>query len=384
MPSVRSMEDGRWALQICNACRYCEGYCPVFPAMERKTVFHDSDLRYLANLCHNCRACYYSCQFAPPHEFALNLPKTFAEVRNESYKYYVWPRPLARLFDRNSSVVRVTIAASFTAVISATAYFVPPDIMFRRHSGAGSFYAVIPLSAMNAIAALTLGFSLIAILIGFVRFWREVWDAHPSVSRREAFLRAASNILTLKNLDGGGYGCNTSNEEWSNAYRWYHHFLFYGLLLCFASTSIAAIYHHFMHWKAPYPFLSAPVVLGTCGGIGMVIGCGGLLSLKIASDPTPAAKTLRGCDVALILVLALTALSGLLLEILRFTAFMGLLLAIHLGFILGLFLILPYSKFVHAVYRSAAILQFWVDESSKGSISRTDRTSKRPLGQENS
>ena len=28
-------------MTICNACRYCEGYCAVFPAMEKRLTFSD-------------------------------------------------------------------------------------------------------------------------------------------------------------------------------------------------------------------------------------------------------------------------------------------------------------------------------------------------------
>ena len=41
---------------------------------------------------------------------------------------------------------------------------------------------------------------------------------------------------------------------------------------------------------------------------------------------------------------------------LRETSFMGLTLAIHLGLVYGFFLVLPYSKFVHGLYRFAALL----------------------------
>jgi citrate/tricarballylate utilization protein len=34
-------------MRICNACRYCEGYCAVFPAMEQRRVFTKADLTYL-------------------------------------------------------------------------------------------------------------------------------------------------------------------------------------------------------------------------------------------------------------------------------------------------------------------------------------------------
>ncbi len=36
---------------------------------------------------------------------------------------------------------------------------------------------------------------------------------------------------------------------------------------------------------------------------------------------------------------------------------MGLVLTVHLGLILALFLVLPYSKMVHTVYRSLALLR---------------------------
>src|SRR5690606_32318320 len=39
-------------LQICNACRYCEGFCAVFPAMTRRLEFNKADINYMANLCH--------------------------------------------------------------------------------------------------------------------------------------------------------------------------------------------------------------------------------------------------------------------------------------------------------------------------------------------
>src|SRR2546427_11662047 len=79
-------------MSVCNACRYCEGYCAVFPAMERRLTFSDADMDYLANLCHNCAECYYACQYAPPHEFGVNVPKVLAEIRARSYEKHACPR----------------------------------------------------------------------------------------------------------------------------------------------------------------------------------------------------------------------------------------------------------------------------------------------------
>ena len=50
------VEEAQRVLSICNACRYCEGYCAVFPALERRLEFSADDVHYLANLCHNCGA----------------------------------------------------------------------------------------------------------------------------------------------------------------------------------------------------------------------------------------------------------------------------------------------------------------------------------------
>jgi hypothetical protein len=54
--------------------------------------FAPADLAYLANLCHNCGECLYACQYAPPHEFGINVPRTLAEIRVASYEAYAWPR----------------------------------------------------------------------------------------------------------------------------------------------------------------------------------------------------------------------------------------------------------------------------------------------------
>jgi citrate/tricarballylate utilization protein len=58
------------------------------------------------------------------------------------------------------------------------------------------------------------------------------------------------------------------------------------------------------------------------------------------------------------LLLLLTAVTGLLLLVLRHGSAMGLLLIVHLGVVLALFLTLPYGKLVHGVYRGMALWQY--------------------------
>ena len=107
------LQEARRQAEICNACRYCEGYCSVFPALHRERAFADGDLTQLANLCHNCRGCYYACQYTAPHEFDLNLPKALAEVRRASWEDYAWPQPVARAFHQSGvALALATVAPS--------------------------------------------------------------------------------------------------------------------------------------------------------------------------------------------------------------------------------------------------------------------------------
>ena len=105
---------------ICNACRYCEGFCAVFPAMELRRTFTDEELKYFSNLCHNCRGCYYCCQYAPPHEFQLNYPKAMAELRKETYSEFAWPGFMGKIFKNNGmAVFGITLAAIIVLLAAA-------------------------------------------------------------------------------------------------------------------------------------------------------------------------------------------------------------------------------------------------------------------------
>ncbi|MGE0419334.1 MAG: CitB family transcriptional regulator, partial [Acetobacteraceae bacterium] len=173
------------------------------------------------------------------------------------------------------------------------------------------------------------------------------------------------DVLTLKNLGGNGNGCNDNSEAFSMRRRHLHHAMFYGFLLCFAATTVGFFYHTVAGWHAPYAFISVPVLLGTAGGILLLIGTIGLFAMKLLEDPGPALRKVLGGDVAMLLLLAMAAATGLVLLMVRATGAMGLALAIHLGFILALFLVLPYSKMVHGVYRSAALLRRAVERNMK-------------------
>ena len=343
-------------MQICNACRYCEGFCAVFPAMTRRLEFGHADVHYLANLCHNCGACYHACQYAPPHEFAVNVPLAMARVRAKTYADFAWPRALGTLYSRNGLTLALALAGSLAlflvlAIVSRGALFHAPL--------EGNFYAVFPHNTLVAMFGAVFGFSMLALAIGAARFWRE---AQAGAAGGAASMEAARNVLTLKYLDGGhGQGCNEADDRFTLARRRFHHLTFYGFLLCFASTSVATLFHYALGLPAPYALTSLPVLLGTLGGIGLLIGPAGLLGLNLRRQSETSDAAQHGMDRAFTLLLWLSGASGLALLAWRDSGAMALWLAVHLGAVMALFLTLPYGKFAHAIYRSAALLKWAIE-----------------------
>ena len=345
-------------MTVCNSCRYCEGLCAVFPAMEMRRSFPDGDLNYLANLCHGCGACYVDCQFSPPHEFNVNVPKVLAEVRAQSYRAYAWPRALAPVFDRNGLIIGMLAALAVAVFIAGFVAWHDARVLFGTHTGPGAFYKLMPHNTMATLFSAVFLFSIVAIGFGARNFWRDIGEPSKQLAEPPALWQATKDTAAMRYLDGGGVGCYTSDEKPKDLRRLHHHLTFYGFMLCFASTTTATLYHYLRGLEAPYPWYDLPVVLGTLGGIGLLIGPVGLLQSKLQREPAMQDEPRLGMDTAFIAMLFLTSLTGLLLLVLRATPAMGLLLAIHLGVVFALFLTLPYSKFVHGIYRFMALTRY--------------------------
>lgn len=340
-----STAEARRQIEICNACRYCEGYCAVFPAMTRQRAFADGDMTQLANLCHNCRGCYYACQYTEPHEFAVNLPAALAEARQDSWDRFAWPGVFAGMFQRHAGAMIAVLVVAI-ALLFALAQMQQPE------SGEG-FYAYLSHGVMVALFTPAFLFPVLALMIGVTRYWKEVGGAPVALADlRQAAMDAAS----LKNLSGGQAGaCNFEAEDrFSSARKHAHQAVMWGFMLCFASTASGTVMHYFLDWPAPYGLLTAPKLLGVPGGILMTVGAVYLAWLKTKADPALAADAAAG-ETAFVLLLGAVGATGLALYAATGTALVSALLAIHLGCVLAFFLTTPYSKMAHGAYRFAAL-----------------------------
>jgi citrate/tricarballylate utilization protein len=351
--------EGARVMAVCNACRYCEEYCPVFKAMERRLDFASADVNYLANLCHNCGECLYACQYAPPHEFAINVPQALARARVQSYERYAWPAPLGRAFRRQGVAIALLLAAAMIVLLFAATLAANPAAL-RDVGTLATFYAVLPHGAMVALFGSLAAFVVVALTIGARRFGGDAAHSKaisgPAAARGTTATRSSAlrDVLTLRHLHASGEPCTTAEEVRTPWRRRFHHATFYGFALCFAATSVAALYHA-LGAEAPYAYSSLPVVLGTLGGIGLVAGPLGLLLQRRTRDTALTDAAQEGLDRAFLVLLLLAGVSGLLLLALRHHAAMGVLLLAHLGTVLALFVALPYGKFVHGIYRAMAL-----------------------------
>jgi len=358
------LDEGRRVMQICNACRYCEGFCAVFPAMEKRFDFASGDLKYLANLCHDCRECYYSCQYAPPHEFQLNVPKVFAGIRQQTYKEYAWPGFMVSLFSNSTRALLISAVLIPMLFLVVAFIFLGPAALFTAYSDAeGSFYSLISHNMMVWGFGIVSLFVVFAMVMGWLRFRAEISEGQKTPFNLRQFGKAVHDAMSLRYLGGAdGNGCAYPEERESNLRRRFHHLTFYGFMLCFAATSTASVYHYALGWYAPYPIFSLPVLFGLVGGIFLLIGPVGLLWLKRIRDPEPADDRQTRMDISFLVLLFTTSLTGLLLLFLRETSAMGIMLLIHLGLVMGLFLTMPYGKFVHGIYRFAALIKYTKEE----------------------
>ena len=362
VPTEAESETAR-QLQICNACRYCEGFCAVFPAMTRRLSFGQADIHFMANLCHNCGACLHACQYAPPHDFAVNIPKAMAQVRGQTYAHYAWPAPLGKLYQRNGLTLSLALAAGLALFLW----------LAQQGATAGpvnNFYSLFPHKLLVSLFAPVFLFAVLALSLGVRRFWQDITLATSGAALTPpAAAEATHDVLRLKYLDGGhGEGCNNADDAFSLARRRAHHLTFYGFMLCFAATSVATLYHYVLNLPAPYDLPSLPKLLGVVGGICLTAGTAGLFKLKLQRHPEQGDAAQKPMDLGFIALLFLISVSGLGLWLARGHAAMPTWLAVHLGAVMALFATLPYNKFAHGIFRTASLLRHAVEKRQPNPI----------------
>ena len=184
---------------------------------------------------------------------------------------------------------------------------------------------------------------------------------------------ATSNALSLKYLGGGhGQGCNESDDAFTLWRRRWHHFTFYGFMLCFAATCVATRVPLFVQLGRTV-CTDKPAGRARHGGRRWIADWpGGLAVAQLRRRPQRADSAQNPMDRGFIALLLLASVSGLALLAWRDTGAMALLLALHLGVVMALFLMLPCGKFAHGIFRAAALLKWNVERRQPNTLLLSD------------
>lgn len=350
------VDDATRQLRICNACRYCEGFCAVFPALERRAALDTSALSQLANLCHDCRACYDACMYSPPHEFRVNVPATLTAVRLADYRRYVWPTRVPRLLVGWSGMFVGAVVSSAVMLLIAVTHAGWSGIV-ATHDRAQSPYELIPYPALMGLM-LAAGAFAVAVSMAAARLYLLATASDGPPVRMGNVARASWHALTLRYMRGGGSECYYPDDDKpSRSRRYLHTLVVAGFTLCVLSTVAAGILQDVIGDQPPYPWLSVPVISGTAGGVGLLVGCVALLVLKARGSGANSVAQMTVKDYGLLTALAFLALSGLATLLSRSTAAFGYILLIHLSAVVLAFACAPYSKFIHVIFRFAALVR---------------------------
>ncbi len=356
------LSEAQRQFMICSACRYCEGYCATFPAIEARTDYAAADVAYIANVCHDCRACHQACMYTAPHPFAVDIPKLLAEVRVATYEERAAPagvRAGSGVAVATATVVAIAALMAAIALDGRWPHFTAAD------ASPGAFYRIVPFLWM-VVPALVL--SLLALYALTAAARTLVRDVLPQTGVRVAdWLAAWKDGLALSYMKGGtGGGCYYPDVEKPSAGRRVLHIvLVAGMTLAFAATVAGAVMQDLLGQLPPFPLVSAPVILGTLGGIAIVAGAGGLLLLKARhSGRVLDVRSMVGMDVVFLITLIVVAVTGLALFVLRSTPWLGPLLVLHLGCVAALFVTAPYGKFIHVPLRLAALAIFHREDAA--------------------
>jgi citrate/tricarballylate utilization protein len=371
MQPAELIAEGQRIATICNSCRYCEGLCAVFPAIEARRTFAEGSLDYLANLCHSCTECLPACPFSPPHPFAVNVPLTLAKLRLRSYEKYCWPRALGVAFRSHGITTVVGVVCALTAALLAATSLAGRSLV--RSGGHTSFYDVVPHTVMAGAFGAVFLLVVTAMCVSVARFVKQSGQ-RSAHGRMRSIAAGFRDALSLKYLHGSGEDCSIAEGTRTPWRRLFHHATLYGFALCFASTIVASMYALSLHRSAPYPVFSVPVVLGMIGGMGLIVGPSGLWATRARRDPATLDPAQRGLDRAFMLLLLLTSGTGLILLAFRHSAAMPILLIVHLAVVFALLASLPYGKFMHGLYRAAALIRY-ANESRTGSGGGYDQPS---------
>ena len=359
----RMLGYGAEALRRCYQCGTCSVVCPrtpledAFPRKEMVWAQWGLEDKLLTDgdawLCYQCNDCITHCPVdARPGD-------VMAAARDLQMEEYAVPRFMTRI-PRDPKALPLAVALPVVLVgllvlgaqgsSGGEGLFPEGDVFFGRFLGDG-WVDVFVLSVVGVVAVLS--------FLSLRKFWAGLQSTVPAGTQRlplaDSLRRTVVDVFSHKDFGD----CKTAHPR-----MWAHMGLFYGFLGLTAATTGAFLYtevfprlgiHH--HGEV----LSLPIwdpvkIVGNVGGVALLAGLAQTLWVRW-KRPQQSGKSAYS-DWFFSALLGLTAITGFVTEILRYAqartaAYVA--YSVHLAFIFGLFAYFPFSKFSHAMYRTAAM-----------------------------
>ncbi|MEM3714077.1 MAG: hypothetical protein QXF82_03930 [Nitrososphaeria archaeon] len=322
-------------LTICNACRYCEGYCDVWDAIEIRREFSPHDVLHLANLCHDCRDCFYACPYIPPHEFAINIPKIMKESRMISYKQFVFPKAFRWILDRFAQTYFILTFLIFLALMTYVVFLHGATIFYKSY---------LPMQLLfPPYIFLLLEYSMYAyvFILWYIegsKYWKYI-SKGAKVEIKSVF-KALGDVFLHKNFRGGGTGCAYPYDK-GNYFRLVAHAL---VMFGFIIDWVGILF---------YPFVSLSfILLYLLGSLMMFAGSVTLLIMSGLADKNVDTEGISSFSGAFLLL----SVSGILFFLFLPTPTWTIFFLIRVSSVGSIFLLAPFSKFIHPIFRFLSLV----------------------------
>ena len=368
-------------LKKCYQCATCSVVCGLsndpspFPRKEmiwaqwglKDRLISDPDVW----LCHQCNDCSLRCpRGARPGD-------VLAAVRQKAIEHYAFPSIMGRLVNSAKAVPimlalvpAILIAAALLVrgpIEAAIGYVDPHGHEFYAHF----FPHWLLIAFYTSLTLLTFG----GLIVGLFRFWSGMKANDAALGRGASVMGFIPSTIKalITVLTHDRFGTCTDQASRKSA----HWMAFYGFLALFIVTSWAVVDLYItpsinsdVFPQYPFGLMHPMKMLANVGGILLIIGAGkAILTRKNA--PKDGYHQSTNFDWIFVWLLLLVGISGFFVEAFRFVAegaagaeayASGFALPaysiyfVHLVFVFGLLVYLPYSKFAHMWYRLAAMI----------------------------
>ncbi|NIM52661.1 MAG: hypothetical protein GTO22_26020 [Gemmatimonadales bacterium] len=351
----------------CFQCGSCSATCPIspdthpFPRKEMAWAVWGMRDRLLTDpdvwLCHHCNDCSVRCPRAGRPGDVL------AAVRRESVIQYAAPRFLARWVNQPKFV---PILLGLPAALLGLALLMRDGIESALGISAAtgepitySYSRIFPHWLLNSFFALFTVLALLAALIGVQRFLRALKAAGTwGVASRPAKGLFASTVAAVRKIIKHDKFTSCTAEH----SRPVSHFcVFFGFIaLCVVTIwVITGPFNPLLRdgFVYPFSFWSPWKMLANIGGVAVFLGC--VLMIRERLHNRDNAGSSSYFDWAFLWTLFAVVLSGFMTELLHYLRMVPhrhVAYFIHLVLVFGLLMYLPYSKFAHLLYRTAAMI----------------------------